>query len=276
MDSLFEYNEWFATMQDDGNQEENQEGKISRHEQEEHERYSPTKMRGSPLLRSSSFYDPEAGVYFLGNTDENDNEEDPSLTDTTLDCSEETDEDCSSEDGTGMTTNMRRRRCLTFNSKVEVREYCITIGDHPLCSDALSLSLDWSHAPAYCKDIALSQNRGYFYQPPRRLCQKDRRQRLVKVASFTDETLDTLLGSLPAELATPMAGLSLAKRMLLRLQQSLLSLEHRFLDSALEEQEEDFNWSDEIVQDEQQGHMETKEDIVLVWEQSLDVQPQGF
>jgi hypothetical protein len=84
-------------------------------------------------------------------------------------------------------------RRLTFNNQVEVREYSLTLGDHPMCEDSLSLSLDWQHADFYYKDLAESQQRGMFYKPPPRLSLRERRDRLIAVTGYTSAELDALM-----------------------------------------------------------------------------------
>lgn len=37
------------------------------------------------------------------------------------------------------------KKSVSFNTYLEVREHALTIGDHPLCKDALPLSLAWEH-----------------------------------------------------------------------------------------------------------------------------------
>lgn len=34
-----------------------------------------------------------------------------------------------------------------------VREYAVTVGDHPICQDGLALTLDWSHADEHVYDV---------------------------------------------------------------------------------------------------------------------------
>lgn len=42
--------------------------------------------------------------------------------------------------------------CVRFKD-VRVREYAVIVGDHPLCSDNLPLTLDWKHAEEKVYDI---------------------------------------------------------------------------------------------------------------------------
>jgi hypothetical protein len=37
--------------------------------------------------------------------------------------------------------------------EARIREYAITVGDHPTCKDGLPLSLDWAHSPEWVYDI---------------------------------------------------------------------------------------------------------------------------
>jgi hypothetical protein len=37
------------------------------------------------------------------------------------------------------------KKSVSFNRFLEIREHSLTVGDHPLCKDALPLSLAWEH-----------------------------------------------------------------------------------------------------------------------------------
>ena len=66
-------------------------------------------------------------------------------------------------------------------SSVEIREYDCTLGDHPLCSDQLPISLDWSHTKGIRKSLNGSSRcpeRMSTYVFPRRLTYEDRLRRL--------------------------------------------------------------------------------------------------
>jgi hypothetical protein len=66
---------------------------------------------------------------------------------------------------------------------VEVREYSITVGDHPFCYDGLPLTLDWEHADSVeIRDIESSRERRGNYRAPRRLSFDERRDRLFNMA----------------------------------------------------------------------------------------------
>lgn len=69
-------------------------------------------------------------------------------------------------------------RGVSFSFSVEVREYSITVGDHPLCYDGLPLSLDWESDTPYVRSIEDSRERESHYKPPRRLSFNERRERL--------------------------------------------------------------------------------------------------
>lgn len=81
-------------------------------------------------------------------------------------------------------------RRLSFNSKVEVREYSLTVGNHPCCEDSLPLSLDWEHADAYDKDIAESKHRDVHYKFPPRLSLEQRSLRLRSVSDLDEQTIE--------------------------------------------------------------------------------------
>jgi hypothetical protein len=60
-----------------------------------------------------------------------------------------------------------------------VREYNSTQGDHPMCSDNLPVSLDWSHSSdIQFKGIDESRERNSKYVFPRRLSYEARRRRV--------------------------------------------------------------------------------------------------
>jgi len=63
---------------------------------------------------------------------------------------------------------------------VFVREYNCTVGDHPMCSDNLPLTLDWSHSgEEQVKSIECSQERQANYRFPRRLSHEERKNRVA-------------------------------------------------------------------------------------------------
>lgn len=84
------------------------------------------------------------------------------------------------------------KRRVVFYKSVEVREYSLTVGDHPCCEGALSLSLDWQHADMYYKDLEESQQRGMFYKAPQRLSLQERRDRLIEVTGYEGSEVDAL------------------------------------------------------------------------------------
>lgn len=71
---------------------------------------------------------------------------------------------------------------------VFVREYNCTLGDHPLCSDSLPLSLDWSYSEdVKVKNIESSRERQSSYTFPKRLSYEDRKRRLTGDDDSADE-----------------------------------------------------------------------------------------
>ena len=44
-------------------------------------------------------------------------------------------------------------KLISFSRYLEIREYALTIGDHPLCRDSLPLSLGWEHGETKVKDL---------------------------------------------------------------------------------------------------------------------------
>mmetsp|Transcript_30043 Transcript_30043/g.70833 ORF Transcript_30043/g.70833 Transcript_30043/m.70833 type:complete len:255 (-) Transcript_30043:1494-2258(-) len=90
------------------------------------------------------------------------------------------------------------RRRVQFGS-AHVREYAITVGDHPICRDGLALSLDWYHAKEKVYDIddyellikqRENQRRGI--RRRRRVSKLDywqRREILNRIGSFSNADL---------------------------------------------------------------------------------------
>lgn len=78
------------------------------------------------------------------------------------------------------------RRTVSFKN-VEVREYSITVGDHPLCYDGLPLTLDWEHSETVeIRDVSTSRERSGNYRAPRRLSFGERRDRLFSAAAAAE------------------------------------------------------------------------------------------
>lgn len=46
------------------------------------------------------------------------------------------------------------KKSVSFNRFLEIREHALIIGDHPLCKDALPLSLDWKHGETELMDLS--------------------------------------------------------------------------------------------------------------------------
>jgi hypothetical protein len=94
---------------------------------------------------------------------------------------------CESDFGKVKKVALPVKRRVSLNSRVEVREYSMTIGDHPCCNDGLPLTLDWAYSPEYIyRDIECSRERSRSYQMPRRLGFDEKRERLFEVGEYTD------------------------------------------------------------------------------------------
>ena len=79
------------------------------------------------------------------------------------------------------------KRSVSFSS-VEVREYAVTVGDHPFCFDGLPLTLDWEHTPdATVYDIEVSRQRMEKYRLPKRLSYEERREKLFSVSDYSQD-----------------------------------------------------------------------------------------
>ena len=128
----------------------------------------------------------------------NDHEEDeegrlPSLCSCDSESSFLLDEYCD-EPSTGSSNDVcYSQRRLTFNPHVEVREYSLTVGDHPNCNGSLPLSLDWKHAPCYYTDISKSRDRKWYYEAPPRLDLKLRVSRLLECSDLDLDSIEALI-----------------------------------------------------------------------------------
>jgi len=85
------------------------------------------------------------------------------------------------------------KRRLTFNSNVQVREYSLTVGNHPCCTGSLALQLDWQYATPYHKHISQSKHRETRYKSPPRLSLQDRRDRLYHCSDLEIKVIDSLI-----------------------------------------------------------------------------------
>jgi hypothetical protein len=89
-------------------------------------------------------------------------------------------------------------RRVTYDPYVQVREYAVTVGDHPCCQDGLPLTLDWYPtvaSPLYY-DMRQNHDHGYGtvlprrperrgpYQMPTRLSLAERRARLFECSAL--------------------------------------------------------------------------------------------
>jgi hypothetical protein len=95
-------------------------------------------------------------------------------------------------------SNHMPRRSVRFGRAV-VREYALTVGDHPICQDGLALSLDWNHADEKVYDID-----DYEYHRHRKNLRKgskrktnrldywQRREILQRVGSFSNKELSRI------------------------------------------------------------------------------------
>jgi hypothetical protein len=85
--------------------------------------------------------------------------------------------DCSVQSDLLKDVSIRPQRRISF-SQVQIREYAVTIGDHPMCSDGMPLSLDWDYYDEQTQDIDSSSERLGLYKFPRRLSYEERRDRV--------------------------------------------------------------------------------------------------
>jgi hypothetical protein len=79
------------------------------------------------------------------------------------------------------------KRKVSLSSRVEVREYSMTIGDHPCCNDGLPMTLDWAFSTEFIyRDIEDSRVRSRAYRMPRRMDFEEKRERLFEVGQYTE------------------------------------------------------------------------------------------
>jgi hypothetical protein len=89
-------------------------------------------------------------------------------------------------------------RRVSFHPHVEVREYSLTISDHPCCEDPYPLSLDWAHASPYLRYIDDSKIRGTTYNPGRRISGVEaKRRRLAAVRGCSETDIDNMISAFP-------------------------------------------------------------------------------
>jgi len=103
-------------------------------------------------------------------------------------------------DKKSMTTTRQRHfpKRVRFDS-VEVREYSVTVGDHPCCPDSCPLTLEWSWAQESSAPVQLAHHEAirfmersqssteyqYGRRGPRRLSRAERRERVLRVQGLT-------------------------------------------------------------------------------------------
>jgi hypothetical protein len=92
----------------------------------------------------------------------------------------------------------KRQNKVRFG-KAKVREYALTVGDHPVCKDGLALSLDWHYSTERVyniDDYERNQRRrassGYQGRRTSRLDYWQRREILQKVGSFSNNELSKI------------------------------------------------------------------------------------
>jgi hypothetical protein len=91
------------------------------------------------------------------------------------------------ESDASLSSKVLKRR-VSF-SKIEIREYSVTIGDHPLCQDGLPLSLDWEHSESTEVNMSCSRERTEKYQMPRRMTYQEKRDRIIATKDLSDENV---------------------------------------------------------------------------------------
>lgn len=92
----------------------------------------------------------------------------------------------------------KKRNKVRFG-KAKVREYSLTVGDHPICKDGLALSLDWNYSAervynvdAYERHRLRKRKSAYRGRRTSRLDYWQRREILQRVGSFSNHELSRI------------------------------------------------------------------------------------
>lgn len=122
----------------------------------------------------------------------------PTLSSSSLTASSSSSSSQPHDDNTG---NIPRR--VRFQDRIEIREYAVTIGDHPCCLGGLPLTLDWYHTPSTFQSLTttttttttgttttldpqnatVAAERLGHYRFPRKLSYEQRKERLRKASA---------------------------------------------------------------------------------------------
>mmetsp|Transcript_22728 Transcript_22728/g.37619 ORF Transcript_22728/g.37619 Transcript_22728/m.37619 type:complete len:197 (-) Transcript_22728:149-739(-) len=81
------------------------------------------------------------------------------------------------------------KKSVSFNQFLEIREHALTIGDHPLCRDALPLSLAWEHGETELMELnQYEEVRSGFRRSGNqmKLSYYERKNMLRKIAGMTE------------------------------------------------------------------------------------------
>lgn len=99
------------------------------------------------------------------------------------------------------TTSSQYSRRVCFAPTVKVREYAVTLGDHPCCGDALPLTLDWNieHADMQCLDDYDDDEYSVVAKRPHRSRSQLRmtlyeRKNILRSAGYSEEELQQAQG----------------------------------------------------------------------------------
>jgi hypothetical protein len=95
---------------------------------------------------------------------------------------------------------VRRPKEVRF-STVEIREYAVTIGDHPCVRDSVPMTLDWQYARKHRKDINSYENSRYFVRRsyPQKLSPQERRRRIRETSRLSRSELEEMEADLAAK-----------------------------------------------------------------------------
>jgi hypothetical protein len=81
------------------------------------------------------------------------------------------------------------KRNISFDDRIQIREFAVTVGDHPCCMGGLPLSLDWYHTeePLFRSMEECCAERTGPYVSPQRLNYEARKLRLFQVSSYSEQ-----------------------------------------------------------------------------------------
>lgn len=116
-------------------------------------------------------------------------------------------------DSNELTGEIKEVKRVSFDTLIQVREYSITVGDHPKTKDACPLALDWAHTEVKTVDFVAHETLKAELRIDRRsfrkLTLRERRQRIADVLGVTKKEIRDL------EFARTMEGIANSAQILI-------------------------------------------------------------